>query len=60
MYRAGDRIYWNGWEDKAMFMKQDGTFTKGNVYIKEGEQVCIVVLVSLFFFFFNHPLSLVY
>lgn len=43
---AGDRIYWNGWEPKAMFIKADGTFTKRNVYIKEGDEICIVVLVS--------------
>ncbi|KAI7908215.1 uncharacterized protein BX663DRAFT_557373 [Cokeromyces recurvatus] len=43
---AGDRVYWDGWTDKAMFIKQDGTFTKGNVYIQENEQVCIVVLLG--------------
>ncbi|KAI9483176.1 MAG: hypothetical protein EXX96DRAFT_557156, partial [Benjaminiella poitrasii] len=45
-WMASDRVYWNGWNDKATFMKSDGTFTKGNVYIQEGEQVCIVVLLG--------------
>lgn len=43
---AGDRIYWNGRDPKAMFMKADGTFTKSNVYIKEGDEICVIVLVS--------------
>lgn len=34
-----------------MFIKPDGTFTQGNVYINQGEEVCIVVLVSFFFFY---------
>ncbi|RCH79520.1 hypothetical protein CU098_004498, partial [Rhizopus stolonifer] len=43
---ASDRIYWDGWMDKAMFIKTDGTFTKGHVYIEQGQHVCIVVLLG--------------
>lgn len=43
---ASDRQYWDGWTDKAMFIKADGTFTKGNVYITEGDEVCIAVLLG--------------
>ncbi|GAA5811367.1 hypothetical protein MFLAVUS_004801 [Mucor flavus] len=43
---AGDRHYWDGWSDKTMFIKPDGTFTQGNVYINQGEEVCIVVLLG--------------
>ncbi|CAO3639823.1 unnamed protein product [Mucor hiemalis] len=43
---ASDRQYWDGWTDKAMFLKADGTFTKGNVYITEGDEICIVVLLG--------------
>lgn len=48
--RAGDRHYWDGWSDKAMFIKPDGTFTQGNVYINQDEEACIVVLVSLYIY----------
>lgn len=44
--RAGDRMYWDGWADKTMFMRKDGTFTKGNVYIDKGDEICVVVLVK--------------
>jgi hypothetical protein len=29
-----------------MFIKPDGTFTQSNIYVSEGEEICIVVLVS--------------
>ena len=40
-------MYWDGWADKTMFMRKDGTFTKGNVYIDKGDEVCVVVLVKI-------------
>ncbi|KAI7892925.1 uncharacterized protein EV154DRAFT_503367 [Mucor mucedo] len=43
---AADRHYWDGWSDKAMFIKADGTFTQRNVYINQGEEVCVVVLLG--------------
>ena len=44
--RASDRKYWDGWASKAMFMSPEGNFTTKNVFIKEGESICVVVLVS--------------
>ncbi|KAI8636879.1 hypothetical protein BD408DRAFT_425458 [Parasitella parasitica] len=46
LWLASDRIYWDGWTDKAMFMRKDGTLTKGNVYIDEGDEICVVVLLG--------------
>ncbi|CAO0790270.1 unnamed protein product [Mucor circinelloides] len=46
LWLAGDRMYWDGWADKTMFMRKDGTFTKGNVYIDKGDEICVVVLLG--------------
>ncbi|KAI8881273.1 hypothetical protein K501DRAFT_253451 [Backusella circina FSU 941] len=43
---ASDRKYWDGWTDKSMFIKPDGTFTQSNIYVSEGEEICIVVLLG--------------
>ncbi|KAI8966937.1 hypothetical protein BDF20DRAFT_840598 [Mycotypha africana] len=45
-YSASDRMYWDGWRDKAMFFRPDGIFTRGNVYINPGDEICIVVLLG--------------
>ena len=46
MNRAADRHYWDGWADKSMFVRPDGIFTQGNVYIEQGQAICAVVLVG--------------
>lgn len=46
-------MYWDGWADKAIFMRKDGTFTKGNVYIDKGDEVCVVVLVKIKSYLFS-------
>ncbi|ORY98448.1 hypothetical protein BCR43DRAFT_561948 [Syncephalastrum racemosum] len=43
---ASDRKYWDGWGSKAMFMKPDGNFTRKNVYLPEGDSICVVVLLG--------------
>ncbi|KAI8889029.1 hypothetical protein K501DRAFT_267244 [Backusella circina FSU 941] len=43
---ASDRVYWDGWISKSMFMKKDGQFTRKTVDILERETVCIVVLLG--------------
>lgn len=43
---AGDRSFWDGWSSKAMFIKQNGKFTRKNVRIQQGETACIAMLVS--------------
>lgn len=45
-HRVNDRDYWDGWESKSMFLQQNGRFTRNNIEIEQGEDVCIVVLVS--------------
>ncbi|KAI8983547.1 hypothetical protein BDB01DRAFT_850682 [Pilobolus umbonatus] len=43
---AADREYWDGWTDKIMFMRRDGTLTLNSVHMKEGEDVCVVALLG--------------
>ncbi|ORY94425.1 hypothetical protein BCR43DRAFT_516104 [Syncephalastrum racemosum] len=43
---TSDRIYWDGWSSKSMFMDIDGSFTLGNVTVEAGREVCVVVLLG--------------
>ncbi|KAI9248528.1 hypothetical protein BDA99DRAFT_564762 [Phascolomyces articulosus] len=43
---ASDRKHWDGWASKSMFMSPEGNFTTKNVFIKQDESICVVVLLG--------------
>ncbi|KAI8388555.1 uncharacterized protein BYT42DRAFT_560494 [Radiomyces spectabilis] len=43
---ASDRVYWDGWTTKSMFISANGSFTTKDVHITEDTSVCVVVLLG--------------
>ncbi|KAI9480493.1 MAG: hypothetical protein EXX96DRAFT_563008 [Benjaminiella poitrasii] len=43
---ASDRIYWDGWTSKSMFIRQDSQYTRKNIHINKDEFICVVVMLG--------------
>ncbi|KAI8139582.1 hypothetical protein BJV82DRAFT_672553 [Fennellomyces sp. T-0311] len=43
---ASDRLHWDGWTSKAMFMRPDGLYTSNDITITAGENICVVVVLG--------------